>query len=343
MSVGELGEFELIRRLTDDLGTRPDVVLGVGDDAAVLIPPPGAQLVAACDAQVAGEHFTFASATPEEIGHKALAVNLSDMAAMGAQPLWALVSLLLPRDLPAATLERVYAGMRTLARRFSVAIVGGNIAATTGPFTLDITVLGACAPGQAVTRGGGQPGDAVLVVGTLGMAAAGLLLSEIADLPEAVSPEARARAHQALCVPEPLVVAGRALAERQTVSAMLDISDGFAADLGHLCARSDVGALIEAAALPLDPVAVAIGRALGRDPLALALHGGEDYALLCAVRPAAVEHALATVRAAGSEARVIGALTAPEDGLRLRTASGEVVPLEPRGWDHLRQTSRPTT
>jgi thiamine-monophosphate kinase len=339
MGVGNPGEFELIRRLTSGLETRPDVALGAGDDAAVLTPPPGAQLVVTCDAQVEGQHFTRESASPEEIGHKALAVNLSDMAAMGAQPLWALVSLLLPRELPTELMERMYAGMRALARRYSVAIVGGNVAATAGPLTVDITLIGACGQGQAITRAGGQPGDTLLVVGTLGAAAAGLLLSESMKIPEALPPETRARVHQALCAPEPLVAEGRALAAAHAVTAMLDVSDGLAADLGHLCARSGVGALIEAAALPVDPAAEAIGRALRRDPLALALYGGEDYTLLCAARPGAVERVADAVRSVGHVACVIGELMAPELGMRLRTPEGSIAPLEPRGWDHLRPLS----
>ncbi len=336
MGTGGLGEFELIARLTRDLESRPDVVLGAGDDAAVLRVPPGAVLVATCDAQVEGQHFTLAVASPEEIGHKALAVNLSDIAAMGATPLWALVSLHLPSGFAVETLDGIYAGMRALARRFGVAIVGGNITATDGPLALDVTLLGACAPDRVLTRHGAQPGDALLLVGTLGAAAAGVLATMHAAELAAVSPSLLARAHLAQCAPTPLVAEGQALGASGAASALMDVSDGLAGDLGHLCSRSHVGALVEAAALPIDPGAEAIALALGRDPTALALSGGEDYALLGSVPPEATARAVAAVRAAGGEGTIIGTITEPSAGLRLRLGGGEVVPLEPRGWDHLR-------
>ena len=160
MRIDELGEFALIERLTAGLPSRADVALGVGDDAALLDLGGFAAdslLVATCDAQVEGQHFTLGVATPEEIGHKALAVNLSDLAAMGAEPLWALVSLLLPRALEVATLDGVYAGLRSLAARYSVALVGGNVSATDGPLAIDVTALGRVPRGQALTRAGGRP------------------------------------------------------------------------------------------------------------------------------------------------------------------------------------------
>ena len=171
----DLGEFGLIARLTRDLPGRTDVVLPAGDDAALLdLSGAGDMLlVATCDAQVEGRHFIRGVATPEEIGWKALAVNLSDIAAMGAEPLWALVSLLLPAGESVAELDGVYTGMRALARRYGVAIVGGNVAGTPGPLAIDITLLGRVAPARALTRAGGRLGDALMVTGTLGAAAAG--------------------------------------------------------------------------------------------------------------------------------------------------------------------------
>jgi thiamine-monophosphate kinase len=335
MSTGALGEFELIARLTRDLESRADVLLGVGDDAALLRPPSGELLVATCDAQVAGQHFTLAASSAEEIGHKALAVNLSDLAATGAAPLWALVSLHLPRGLALETLDGIYAGIRALARRFDVAIVGGNITATEGPLAVDVTMLGACPPGRVLTRAGGRPGHALLLIGALGAAAAGVLAEAHPTELASLAPALRARAHQAHCAPEPLVLEGQVLAATGTTSALIDVSDGLAGDLGHICERSQVGAVIEAAALPIDPAAAAIARVLDRDPLDLALHGGEDYALLGSVPQEAIEHTLSALRAAGSAATIIGALTEPADGLRLRRAEGREIALEPRGWDHL--------
>lgn len=337
-----VGEFELIARLTAGLTTRPDVVLGVGDDAALLALDPASPwlLVAAVDAQVEGRHFVRGVATLEDIGHKALAVNLSDLAAMGAEPLWALVSLVLPPAADPAELERIYAGMRALAERYGVAIVGGNIAATAqGPLTLDITALGRVRRGRALTRAGGRPGDALLVTGTLGAAAAGLLALTTGHSPEDVAklaPNMLSLARAALVAPVPRVDEGRALAETGDVHAMLDVSDGVAADLAHLCAASDCGALLDAAAIPVSPAARAVAAAFGRDALDLALYGGEDYELLFATAPTAVDAVRDAVVGCGGEAHVIGTLTTPADGLRIRWPDGAVGPLEPHGWDHLR-------
>ena len=336
MRLADSGEFELIDRLTRRLTMRRDVVLGVGDDAAVLAPDAGALLVATCDAQVEGCHFIRGIASPEEIGRKALAVNLSDVAAMGAQPLWALVSLLLPPTLEVSELDGIYAGLRALAESHSVAIVGGNVAATGGPLIIDVTLLGSVNPDQTLRRDGGKPGDAVLVTGTLGAAAAGLLALVTAPGEAAVSPEVLARARQAFVTPTPRVSEGPALAQTGVVSAMLDVSDGLAADLRHICERSGVGAEIDAAAVPIDPAARIIATAYGRDPLALTLHGGEDYELLFTVPPAGIQTAIAAVAAAGGTTRVIGRLTAPEAGIRLALPDGASRALEPTGWDHLR-------
>src|SRR5262245_39393380 len=339
MRIDELGEFALIERLTAGLPSRAEVALGVGDDAALLDLGGFAAdslLVATCDAQVEGQHFTLGVATPEEIGHKALAVNLSDLAAMGAEPLWALVSLLLPRALEVATLDGVYAGLRSLAARYSVALVGGNVSATDGPLAIDVTALGRVPRGQALTRAGGSPGDLVLVPGTLGAAAAGVL-SQGGDVRlDAVSDEAKAHARGALVSPQPRVAEGQALAASGVVTALLDVSDGLAADLGHLCAASNVGAELDAGAIPVDPAAQAAAAALGRDALQLALEGGEDYELVFTVWPDGVERALAAVAEAGGVARVIGRLTEPGAGLRLRYADGRTAEFVARGWDHLR-------
>lgn len=335
MRLGDTGEFELIDRLTRGLPVRPDVVQGVGDDAALLAPAADALLVATCDAQVEGRHFLRDIATPEEIGHKALAVNLSDVAAMGGEPLWALVSLLLPPALDTVVLDGIYAGLRRLADQYTVAVVGGNVAATGGPLVIDVTLLGAVPKGRALRRDGGQPGDALLVTGTLGAAAAGLLALVTEPGHVTLPREALAEARRRLVAPEPRVLAGRALAAAGTVTAMLDVSDGLASDVRHLCARSGAGAEIDAASIPIDAAAGIIASAYGRDPIWLALNGGEDYELLFTAPPAGVE-ALRTVSAeVGCDISVIGRLTEPDAGVRLRMPDGTVRNLEARGWDHL--------
>lgn len=337
MRPADLGEFGLIARLTQGIETRPDVLMGVGDDAALLDPGQGALLVVTCDAQVEGRHFIRGIASPAEIGHKALAVNLSDIAAMGAEPLWALVSLLIPPTLDVATLDGIYAGMRALARRFSVAIVGGNVSGTDGPLVIDVTLIGRTQRGRELRRAGAQPGDRLFVTGTLGATAAGVLALVTAPGTGAAIPQATLeRARRAMVAPEPRVAAGRALAETGTVTAMVDISDGLTADLGHLCAASGVGAVVEVAAVPVDPDAVRIAGAYKREPLSLALAGGEDYQLLFAAHPDVTAEVQAAVERVNETARDIGFLTEAGTGMRLRLPDGAERPLEPRGWDHLR-------
>ncbi|HEX8997397.1 MAG TPA: thiamine-phosphate kinase [Ktedonobacterales bacterium] len=337
MRLEYLGEFPLIARLTAGLETRTDVALGVGDDAAALDLGADQLLLATCDAQVEGTHFLPSVATPEEIGYKALAVNLSDIAAMGGEPLWALVSLIAPPALDVAVVDGVYTGLRALARRFNVALVGGNVASTPGPLILDITALGRVPRERMLTRAGARPGDQLLVTGRLGAAVAALLAytaaPEGADLPA----EALSEARHAMVTPEPRVREGMALAASGQVTAMLDVSDGLSGDLSHICERSGVGAIVDLAALPVDASTRALAQALGRDPQRLALSSGDDYELLFAVRPEGVAVALDAVRAVGGVATVIGEITPAEQGLRVREPDGALAPLEARGWDHLRQ------
>lgn len=336
--LSELGEFGLIRRLTRGLETRDDVVVAVGDDAAVLDTVAGEHLVATIDAQVEGRHFLLSVSSPEAVGHKALAVNLSDIAAMGATPKWALISLLAPADLAVAVLDGVYCGLRELARRFDVAIVGGNVSSTDGPLTIDVALLGQVASGRAILRSGARVGDSLLVTGALGAAAAGVLtLSPAPPGAEPVDAATIRLAREAMARPWPLVREGEALARTELVTAMLDVSDGLAADLAHLCKASGVGAVVDAGMVPIHPAAAEIARAYRRDPLELALTGGEDYQLLFTARRENVASLRETLAACGCACVVIGEVREAGAGLTLRAGDGALRPLEPTGWDHLRQ------
>jgi thiamine-monophosphate kinase len=294
------------------------VLLGIGDDAALLAPPPGEALVATVDAVVEGVHFD-ARFAPEDVGWKALAVNLSDLAAMGARPLWALCALATPRDGDARRLGRVGRGLAACARAFDVALVGGNVTRARD-LSLTVTLVGAVAPRRALTRAGARPGDALLLSGTVGDAALGL---------DAAAPPALARRQRR---PVPRVALGRALAG--IASAALDVSDGVIQDLGHLCRASRVGAVVRAADLPLSR---AYRRASARaaDPFGAALSGGEDYELLVAVPPAKVRAARRAAARVGVPLTAIGEIVERRavevllpDGARYRSARG--------GHDHLR-------
>ena len=258
--------------------------VGVGDDAAVLRPTPGHLLVVTTDVLVEGRHFGGALSEPEDWGWKAVAVNLSDLAAMGATARWLLLALTVPDQAPVALLERLYAGIGEACEAFAVALVGGDTAG--GPvLSLAVTALGEAE--RTVTRAGAAPGDRLVVSGPLGAAAAGLALLQRDD-PPARDLLARfpglAAAHRR---PRPELAMGRRLAQAGA-TAMIDLSDGLAGDALHLAEASGVGIELHDAAVPLAPGVAEAGGLLGRDPAELALGGGEDY-LLAAALPATAE------------------------------------------------------
>ncbi len=331
-SIAELGEFGLIARLTAGLPRLPGVILGVGDDAAILDIGGDELLIVTCDVQVQDTHFRLRYMEPRDIGRRALAVNISDIAAMGARPRFALVSLLLPPTLDVAILDGIYAGLQQEATQFGIAIVGGNIARNAERLIIDITLLGTGM--HVLRRDRARPGDIVMVTGHLGTAAAGLLVSEDEQLAANIAPEVLTSVLAMQRVPTPRVAAGRWLAQHGVTTA-IDISDGLAADVSHICDASSVGVQIEAESLPILPEVVTIATQAGRNPQDLALYGGEDYELLFTV-PAdrattLPQELLATT---GVKATAIGSIRA--DLARTLVRQGISSPLAPGGWDHLR-------
>jgi thiamine-monophosphate kinase len=312
-------EFELIDRWFTGRGAaRPDVRLPVGDDAAIVAPPPGAELVLALDTIVAGTHFP-AGMPAHAVGHRALAVNLSDIAAMGAEPAWALLGLTLPA-VDETWVAEFSRGLDAIARRHGVALIGGDT--TRGPLAATLTLAGLVPPGAALRRRGAQAGDDVWVSGTPGDAAAGLAILQ-GGL-EAAG-EARERLLQRFLLPEPRVALGLAL--RGLASACIDVSDGLAGDLAKLCAASGAGARIESRELPLSPALVA---AAGREAAVRhALTGGDDYELLFTA-PAGQRGAVGALTA-GVACRRIGTVVAGRgvlvDGAALPRDAGH-------GFDH---------
>jgi len=314
-------EFDLIARFF----TRPtpDAVLGVGDDAALLAVSPGMELAVSTDMLVSGQHF-FPDVDPYLLGHKTLAVNLSDLAAMGATPRWALLSLALPAA-ETGWLEVFSRGLFDMAARFEVSLVGGDT--TRGPLNMSVTLLGEVPAGQALRRSAARDGDDIWVSGDLGGAALGLryLLGE-ADLADAGEIEAcLTRLH----APEPRVALGRALLG--VAHATIDISDGLLADLGHILACSKAGAAIEFACLPAHPaVAARLPHALMQRCL---LAGGDDYELCFTAAAERAHVVLAAAAAARVHVTRIGRITA-EPGLRLLAANGARMEVQETGFDH---------
>ncbi len=312
------GEFEIIALFTRALPVAGRAVLvGPGDDAAVLRPAPGEDLVATVDAVVAGVHFD-RRATAADVGWKALAVNLSDLAAMAARPLAALVALGLPPATTAATVRGVARGLGACARAHRIPVVGGNVTLA-GALSVTVTALGAVEAGRAVLRSGARPGDLVAVTGTLGDAALG-------RRPGAAPALARRQRR-----PTPRVAAGIALGG--LVRAAIDVSDGLVQDLGHLCRASGIGARIGLSDLPLSPAYRRAARRLA-DPWGPALAGGEDYELVVAVPPALLTAARVAAVRAGAPLTVIGRFVRGR-GVRVVGPRGEPV-RPPPGHDHLR-------
>jgi thiamine-monophosphate kinase len=316
-------EFRLIDRIRERTAQgRDDVRLGIGDDAALLAVPAGQELAVAIDTLVEGVHFP-AGTAPADIGWKALAVNLSDLAAMGATPAWALLALTLPRP-DAAFVDGLADGFAQLARPHRLALVGGDT--TRGPLTLSVAVHGFVPPGQALTRAGARAGDAVLVTGTLGDAAAGL---QCLQAQMDVQASLRDALVDRLNRPVPRLAAGLAL--RGRASACLDVSDGLLADLGHLCVASGVGAEIDAALLPRSSALLGLFDEIAARDFALA--GGDDYELCFTVPAARVAEIQADLARLGCGATRIGRIVAGE-GVRVRDADGSWLEPGRQGWDH---------
>ncbi|GAA0887881.1 thiamine-phosphate kinase [Rhodanobacter soli] len=319
-------EFRLIDRIRElTAQARDDVRIGIGDDAAVLAPPPGKELVVAIDTLVEGVHFPPGTAAAD-IGWKALAVNLSDLAAMGASPAWALLALTLP-SADAAFVEGFAEGFAKLAQPHRLALVGGDT--TRGPLTVSVAVHGFVPPGQALTRAGARVGDAVLVTGTLGDAAAGLHALQHPPRDDDGRTGLRGFLVERLNRPTPRLAVGTAL--RGQATACVDVSDGLLADLGHICAASGVAAEIEATLLPRSSALLE----LYDDTTALhfALSGGDDYELCFTVPAARVAELQAGLARLGCGATKIGRIV-EGDGVRVRAADGAWLATDRPGWEH---------
>jgi thiamine-monophosphate kinase len=313
-----LSEFDIIARYFSRPGTaRDDVVLGVGDDAALLQPPPGRQLAVAVDTLVAGRHFP-AHTAAFDTGWKALAVNLSDLAAMGATPAWATLSLTLP-GVDEGWLQSFADGFYSLAEEHRVALVGGDT--TRGPLSISVQVLGHVAAGKALRRAAAAPGQAIFVSGTPGDAACALRALQRGDNVDAVLAERLNR-------PQPRVALGCALAG--LAAAAIDVSDGLLADLGHILAASGCGAMLSPERLP---VSAALSALPVEEVRACQFNGGDDYELCFTVDPGRRGELDALLQTQAVNVAEIGVIEA-QPGLRCRHADGSVTTPVIAGFDH---------
>jgi thiamine-monophosphate kinase len=310
-------EFALIARHFRPLAGAG--ALDLQDDAAVLLPPPGRELVLTCDAMVAGVHF-LADDPPDLVGRKLLRVNLSDLAAKGATPIGYLMTVSTPRDTPDAWFADFSAGLKQDQSKYGITLLGGDTTSTPGPISLSLTAIGHVAPGRAVHRAGAAPGDGIWVTGTIGDGALGLAVArgEISD------PTGHLLSRYRL--PRPRV--GVAIAG--VASAGMDISDGLVQDLGHICRASSAAAEIDAGLVPLSNPA----RSAGPDWLATCLTGGDDYELLLAVPPAKESTLRQVAQAAGVAVTRIGVFRSGPPEVMVLGSSGTPMSLDRGGWSH---------
>jgi thiamine-monophosphate kinase len=325
LKLSEIGEFGFIDTISERVGNDEAVLVGIGDDSAVTALSPGMVLLSTSDMLVEGVHFDLAWSDPYSLGRKSLSVNLSDIAAMGGIPKFALLSVAIPPDLPLEFIECFIDGFIGQAGRHGVTLTGGDTSSSLGGFVISVTLLGEQYPERVVRRSNACTGDIICVSGTLGDSALGLKMLRNGDR--------RDEAVMRHLDPAPRCELGRTLAEASIPSSMIDVSDGLLADLGHILAKSGKGAIVEIDSLPLsDCFKMSVGcnsPEFRRFPLS----GGEDYELLFTVPPKRLDEARSAAEASGTPVTVIGKISLA-DGIILVDSSGMHYTPESCGYDH---------
>lgn len=332
MRLTHVGEFGLIDRIRQIVGQTPEtVVVGMGDDGAVLRSQPGWNTVLTTDALVEGVHFDLSYTPVESLGWKALAINLSDVAAMGGIPRYAVVSLALPSTWTVEDVALLYEGMGRCGRKYGCAVVGGDTVRSRDGCFVSVTVFGEVEEGCAVGRDGAHEGDYLCVTGEMGGARVGL------EVLRSGEDERRFRdAVSRFLEPAVRLQEARRLVRELGVSSMIDVSDGLASEVGHLCKQSDLGCLLWEEKVPVAEDAVRWNRQEGTAFSAYALESGEEYELLFTVDKSRYDAwRVGTKNSGRVEVTVVGQMTRKEDGIRV-VREGEVFPLLPAGWDHFR-------
>jgi thiamine-monophosphate kinase len=341
--VSDIGEFGLIRRISALLnreGIRSErVTIGIGDDTASFLPRPGYELLVTCDCLVEGRHYLPRYILPRDLGRRAMTLNISDIGAMGGRPLYALISLGLKAEMFVRDVEEIYRGFLAELNPFGGSIVGGNLTKSGDGMFIDITLIGEVEQGRGVRRSGARPGDAVLVTGYPGQAAAGLqLLLHAPDDPKLPghplvkiynTPSHRARL-------------GEAIAQAGCATAMIDTSDGFLGDLGHICEESGVGAELFKEKIPMSEDLREAALILHRDPYDFFLGESDDYELVITCRPEDVALLRSTmIRCCPVPLTEVGRITGAAREITLLLPDGERRPVKPLGWDHFGSSNDP--
>lgn len=335
-TLASIGEFGLIHRIHKFLQKEsvytPGVTVGIGDDTASFRPRAGYEVLVTCDCLVEGRHFLPDHITPLDLGRRAMVVNISDIGAMGGQPLYALISLGLRADTQVSDVEAIYRGFTMELKPFNASIIGGNITKIEDGIFIDITLIGEVEQGKHILRSTARTGDTILATGYPGQAAAGLQLllrsQPIEDLRE--HPLVRA-----YITPSHRAQEGQAIARSGYATAMIDTSDGFLGDLGHICQESDVGAALIQEKLPISEDLRQAAVELGQDPLELFLKDSDDYELIITCSPdneAKVRSAIASV--SNVPVSMVGQITEASGDIQLELPDGSQRRLTPAGWDH---------
>lgn len=340
--LSDIGEFQLIERISSLLNCRCEgVIRGIGDDAAVLDVEGERALLVTIDSLVENIHFTLKTHTPYQLGYKAMAVNLSDIAAMGGEPKYALVSLSARPDLKLQLIEGIYEGMEEMAREAGVSIVGGDTTSSQSHLFISVAVIGECPKEEVIYRSGAKVGDVVILTGTAGDSAAGLRLLSGSKAPSLSQKEIEYLERRHL-MPRPRLKAARKIASLKLASAMIDVSDGVSSEVNHICRSSRVGAEIHAERIPISEPARKFASDLGISPLKLALDGGEDYELLLTASEDKVEEIRSTLAEMNLGISVIGRILPHDRGCVLKSR-GEEFELRGGGFTHFHPASDEVT
>ncbi len=335
VQIRDRGEFELIKLLTHDLPGTPQLVVGVGDDCSVYEISKNRYLLATCDMLIEGVHFSKRTASPFLIGCKAMACSLSDIAAMGGEPLFALVSIGLPETTTEEFVQDLYVGIRSMCRDYQVVLAGGDTVRSPDKIVIDVSMIGECPGGTFVLRSGAKAGDAIVVTGSLGDSAAGLDLLE-GKLSDSDT-ERRSELIEAHLAPEPRCEQGKYLAENFEIHAMIDLSDGLAGDLAHICESSKLGARVHADKLPVSKTLADFCWNSGVNPLQYALSGGEDYELLFTLAPRELKRLMSEWPEEFDVPLVhIGEMDKAVTGIHLVATDGSGRPLDVRSFEHFK-------
>lgn len=342
MKLEDIGEFSLIKKITKDIFVDKSMVIaGVGDDVAVIKTKSEKYSLLTCDVLIEGTHFKRETITPYQLGKKAIAINVSDIAAKGGIPNQALISIGLTKDTKVKYVEEIYRGIKEEAKKFNIDIVGGNTALSKDKIFVDIFLIGEIEPEFLLLRSGAKTGDKILVTGNLGDSSAGLEIIENPDIKfKGIKLEMRYKnnlkiAHLNPC---PRFVEGKIIAKSKLAHSMMDISDGLSGDLTKICEASGVGAIIWEDKIPISKETLAFAKSIKKSPLNFALHGGEDYELLLTSPPENANLIIQKIQGkTKTKVTELGEIKDKEFGIKIVKTDGKITSLNGWGWNHFKK------